>query len=307
MKEIKLLLTLITFLSFALLYSSCKEEEKVFDGEPIVAFESGSHYINVEHTNPEFNIEVMLVGPQYSSSKNVSFRVLDEYETASGTTISTTVQANKEYKEFSSNTITFSPKSSIANLPIEFNFEELVRDSIYRMVLELQEGDVGVSEKANQVCVVTLTPHKVFVPEDFTGQFNATHISNFGTEEFPVIIELDSVHSNGRIFYLSIDGVFQGWLTENLGETRDLQKINLVVDDRDPAKSNVTADKQYFMTIGPDEINWEPRTGLGSFDTWEKSFTIPTYDLKKASGAAAFTSGPLLNKDTNVRVLLIFE
>ena len=293
------------FLILLIAFTACKEEEKIFQGDPIVAFSSATRNILIEHTNPIYNSEVMLVGPHFSVEKNVQFRVLESYVTVAGNVIYTTAQEGKEYSSFSSNTITFEPRSSFSTIPINFNFEEFVRDSTYTLILELIEGDLGTSPKANSVQVINFTPHRVFVPEEFIGEFNATALSNAGTRNHIVKMELDSIHPNGRVFEFLVDGIYLGWLTETLGETINLQKIKIIVDDRDPLKSVVSATTpQYFLTSGTIVVSWNVRAANGMFDTWNKQFRFPSYDLKNQQGSPFPPGGPNVNTGTNVRVSL---
>lgn len=300
------------FLGFIVVFMACEQEDKTFQGDPIVAFESASENLIITQVDPQFNVEVMLVGPQFPTEKKVNFKILDEYEAASGNVVKTTLQEGKEIENFATNTITFSPNTSLVEIPINFNFDEFVRDSTYRILFELEDGDLGVSEKANSVINILVTPHRVFVPDDFIGEISAEHTSNYGIDEFPVILEYDSSDASNRVHYMTIDGVFglngNPWTSESHGETLDVQKIKIVVDDSDYRESIVKADAQYYMTFSEDSVVFAPRTVPGSFNTWEKAFSLPAFDLRTLEEERIYIQGsPFYNRDTNIRIKLLYN
>lgn len=301
--NIVLFLFALTFVGF----SACEEEDRTFQGDPIFAFETPTVNLTINQVEPRHEIPVMLVGPHQENAKSASFEVLDYHVNVSGDTIRTTAESDVHYQPFASNRITFSPNSSTAHIPIEFNFENLERGEVYTMVFLLTGGDFGTSEKANELIIMRFQPHRYLIPELLEGTFTAQEISNQPnfTREYEVTLELDSVHPNGRVFEYLVDGFWLIQTADSSAGAWDRQKIRIIVDDTSPTSSVTTAPdlQNFFRTSDGTFINWEKRTDR-SFSTWDNTFNFPSFNLKRADNGNEFPPGQAGPRGQNVRITL---
>lgn len=281
----------VLLLGLLLPLTACEEEDKTFQGDPIVAFEAGLRFISVTQVEPHYNLPVMLVGPHSNEPIRAEFKVIPEFVNVSGDTIKTTAQAGFEYNEFSTNQITFAANESLANIPIDINFGNLHRDSTYTIVFELLEGDVGVSPKANNIIQLNFTPHKIFLPELLEGTWTAYERSNAPENlwrDLELDIELDSIHPNGRVFEFLVDGFWALKTDDHPATLEEVQKIRIIVDDTDPTNSLVTGPTQNFFYHTSTEtwVRWNRFSGSreGAFDTWDHTFRFPGFDLIYSHG-----------------------
>lgn len=154
MKRFKYLSALV--FAGVFLFAACQKNEPItFIADSHAAFEVTTQTVQVTDEITSVEVSVMLVGAQENRSINVNYTVLESGSI--GTTEHVTnVTEGVEIGNLDK-TVTIPANSSFGKFNVTFNHANIQEGQQYKLLLELQEGELKVSPAYNSKFVLIFT------------------------------------------------------------------------------------------------------------------------------------------------------
>lgn len=131
-----------------LLFTACQKNEPItFSADSHAAFEVTSKTIQLTDDITGVEVSVMLVGPHENRAINVNYQI-NPVDSIGTTEHITNVEEGVEIGNLDK-TVTIPANSSFGTFDITFNHANIEQGKQYKLILELEEGDLKVSPAYN--------------------------------------------------------------------------------------------------------------------------------------------------------------